>query len=86
MILALLEIGGFGESFMMASLLVYVPNTVSSRSFLAFPRDRNGFSQATGECSRSSPMESSVTWKTGRAGKPRHRCMLGRESHRCGRG
>lgn len=36
-------------------------------SFLAFPRDRNGFNQETVECIRSSPMDSSVTYivKTG---------------------
>lgn len=40
----------------------HLPNTVSSRSFLALPSDGKGFSQETVECIRSSPMESSVTW------------------------
>ena len=31
-------------------------------SFLAFPRDRNGFNQETVECIRRSPMDSSVTY------------------------
>lgn len=31
-------------------------------SFLAFPKERNGFNQETVECIRSSPMDSSVTY------------------------
>lgn len=44
-------------------------------SFLAFPRDRNGFSQETVECIRSSPMDSSVTY----VGKTRSKDVETRE-------
>lgn len=56
--------GNVSQAFVTAkaSKLEYQPNTVSSMSFLAFPKERNGFNQETVECIRSSPMDSSVTY------------------------
>lgn len=54
-------------------------------SFLAFPRDRNGFNQETVECIRSSPMDSSVTYivKTNKDVETMEILMLDIELYTC---